>query len=466
MHTFNMVEQSSIMSPAKFFKQRFVDRPTDTISTTGAFSFVGRYNPLLSDPDDGSFWSYSHVYFPPVTEFGFVKGTQRVDSILFSELRVPKDSVILGAYVQLKTHPTTVPVDNAVLFPSLPFSQLDVALYPERSDYDNWRGFQPTKASSGYEWRHVGIQERQTTNPKISNGPNCWFNIREVSTSKGATPVVAGASATAGSIFIGRNATDQSTGASMPSVRSYGNVVLIDASSTGITNILTRVQRVGTFSVNVNMVCRVYNYNVTNRTKGALRATSNVVLAGGITTSATTQTTFTFGTTFAVTAGEYVLVCIEPQTNWNTTNTAYLQGKYRNVMDNGAGNNPVGGEEIIWWEPLNNGNSNVYFFTASIPRLYIDAVGVTVEDYPFNGVIERCTFNSPIVSAATTHRLYFTPRMIKTLQNYNNGHNDVGGVQIYMASAEIASWRVEWDASISANNGLFVVYRPTRTFIT
>lgn len=451
-------------------KHRRLDTQTDNITFGRSGSFTGR---LFQDPAamDGSWYNIaSGTIYKPRQELINLKTFTRKDSILFTSLQIPRFTKILGAYIQLK-HDSTV---GAAWNASLP---LDFAFYQERSkvsDQDNWKGHNTTKTSQEFVWRHVALNSRPRVNTLVTNGPNFYFIIREGAlTNRGITSFANSGSTVIGVIQFGSNALDQETQTRGVFTRAYGNVVQIDSSSAACDRVLTRVQRAGTFDPPIpNVVCRIYDYNATTRTKGALRATSDPQAATDIGTTAGNIQTFLFPGLFSVTAGEYVLCTVEPETEWTHpgTSTGRLQGRYCSAMDNSTtGTNPVGSEEIIWWQPLNNGNASVYFFADERPVLYTGFSGTTVEDTPYQSAIQTGTLLTPFSGLGRHNKLYLNESMIRTLQDYNNENDLDGGLCIYIATAEPGSFgtvSLEWDAYPSSENGLFVAYRSTRTFIT
>ena len=457
--------------PAKLFRQRFANRELDAISVSAsvkvALSFHLRANEVTPGIDP-AFLNYAAGTgtLPSNTYSDELKAENRADSILFTDLHVPKSSRILGGWIQLVT--AEVPGGTEAPFPGL-----DVALYPELtpvSDQHNWRGITPTKSSPIYEWRHVQLNSRDRVNALAHNASNFWFKIRSTlpPATGGQTASADAAVATTGLCAIGRNVADERSGNRLAFNNAYGNVLQIENSVATINNVLARVSRSGTFATAVNVVCRVYNYDAVNRKIGSLRATSSAVSAGGITTSATLETSFAF-TAFAVTAGEYLFLAIEPQTSWPTGNTGALNGRFLATASNStSGANPAGSEEIIWWQPRNTGNRIPYFSVFDPPLLYSGITGVTVEDRPYQNVIERLNFDRlPMAGDVNTvHRLFLTERMMRALEAYNYGHNDVGGVQIYLGTGDNNNYAVNWNPSVTVMNGLYVVYRSTRTFIT
>ena len=470
------------MSRRNFFqRQRYHARSWDTLYDVVTFGKSGSlFGRSYQDPAamDGA-WVNLNVANQPTFEFASLKSTARKDTILFSELRIPKYSKILGAYVELKTHPSSTPGNAFNGF-------VDVAFYPERShlsDQDNWGGNTPTKNNQDFVWKHVALDSRPRTNTLITNGPNFNFRILEGVLTKGITPFASGSTSigicSVGALVFSTDETSGDPGPIGTINRGYGNVVLIDTLSAACNLVVTRVTRVGTFTGDIpSVVCKIYNYNTTTRTMGTLRATSDPILCSSISTGAANLVTFTFTTTFAVTAGEHVLATVEPVSGWTQT-AGHLNARYCSAMDNStAGTNAAGSEEIIWWQPLNNGNRTSYFFTDELPVLYTGPTGEVVEDVPFNDVIEtlRFTDDGPgpggtyIRAVDTKYKLPFNEKMIKTLQNYV-GQDESDGIMVYMAQGDNADAFSDganiilWNPNVSAQNGLFVVYRSTRTFI-
>ena len=454
---------------AKLFRQRFTNRPIDTVGGTNSFSFHGR---LFQNPAamDGTNWYYAtgQLIGPSSQYLNNFKAQTRNDSVLHTDLFIPKYSKILGAHIEISTDLTVTTITG----PSP--TKLDVALYPElsaTSDQDNWRGFNPTKTSWGYEWRHVATRGRDRVNPLVTDGGNFSVRLGTVAPPPlGQTSCLDAAATPNGNCRIGNHWTDSLTGQVGVNVRGFGQVVQVDSSGS-ITTISIKLRRVGTYVNTTNIVCRVYSYDATTRTRGALRTTSTAVVAGAVGTGTQNTVNFSFSS-FALTAGEYVLCLVEPETEWNVeANGIFLIGRFVSFMDNTTtGTNAAGSEEIMWWCPPNNGNANVHFYTDEPVVLYTSYSGNTIEDRPYNGVIETLQFDRPVASASTKYKLFFNERMIKNLQNYNNSYNDANGVKIYLSSYGLeltgTEAQIAWDALPTANNGLFVVYRSTRTFIT
>lgn len=455
--------------PAKLFKPRYTNRPLDTINLSANAKPSMSFSRRLGEVSLGfntTFFDYSGSTATPTNSYNdALKSEERIDSILYTDLFVPRSSKILGGWIQLVTKSATG-TEN-------PFPGLDVALYSDltgKSDQHNWRGIKPTRTSAGYAWRHVAVDARDNSGTVAYNAANYWFKIRSTAPplQAGITSSAAAAVATTGLCPIGKHVTDEASSAVMPFVNAYGNVVLIESSSSTINNVLTRCSRSGTFTEDVNIVCKVYGYNATTRTIGALRATSNPVAASTILLSATAETSFTFST-FSVTAGEYVFISIEPQTGWKSVNTAFLNGRFFQSSSNSdTGANAAGSEEIMWWQPRDTGNRIPYFFIYTAPLLYTGLTGTTIEDRPYYNVIERLNFDVPPAtgSVGTTHRLMLTERMMRTLEAYIYEHSDMGGIQIYLATGDNNNFSVVWDSSITMQNGLYLVYRNQRTFIT
>lgn len=448
--------------PRKFFPQRKTNRFLDTMvpssGEVGSNSFIQRGSFNTAVPD--AVWIDVHAAGrAPSNAAGGGKITTRSDSVLWTDLEIPTHSKILGGYVAV-TLSANASAGHTI-------NALDLAIFPDRSDsdFDLWRG---VRNVNDYVWRRQGQGNALRATNIVTNGANFWFKLRESTTIRAQTSVAVAGVVTQGAVQFGRVRTDKATNVSNVSVEAFGNVVQVDSSGT-IDNALIRVQRVGTYGASVNVVCKVYEYDAVNRAIGALRATSDAVDAAGITTSSTTETTFTFTSTFAITTNEYLLVTVEPQTTWNLSLSQYLQGLYMLAMDNSSsGTNAAGSEEIMWWKTQRFGNASAYLQANEIPALYSGASGVVKECVPYQGVISNTRFRSSPLTANQVCFLDLNPQMLRAIENYNRDRQAYvdRGLMWFLATGANGLGTLTWSNAATATTGVFLYYRSTRTFIT
>lgn len=454
--------------PTKFFKQRYTDRDLDTISGVNqsgsrSFFFRGSFNTSVfsatwNDPATAG--------RAPVNSFVGGKAPARGDSILFTDFQIPTHSKILGGHLHL-THSIAPSANHS-------FVSLDVAIFPDLQnlDTDKWRG----KRGRDYAW----IRNQQRNNERVTqinnDAGNFWAKIQEGVTIRAQTNVAAAAAATQGAMQIGRNRTDKYTGLISPALEALGQVVQIEASSAACDSVLMRIRRSGTFLASVNIVAKVYSYDITTRSIGALRATSDPVDASVMTTSTTVETTFSFPGLFSVTLNEYVFVSVEPETRWllfpDEGNGFCIGGFLPSLKNTDTGANAAGSEEVMWCKPKPGGNQAAYFQFDQIPVLYSGASGRVLECTPYQGAIGECFFKDKPSAAGEVSILPLKSNVLKALENYNRDKaifQDVQGVMWYLSSAGTGAANggtLTWSNETTAVTGLTVVYRSTRTFIT
>lgn len=460
----------SIHMPSKFFKQRFTDRFLDIAdlgNQAGAksFQFRGQFSTSIQS---ATWLNPGAAGRAPTQTYVGGKTPTRGDSILLTDFDIPTYSKILGAQMYL-TH-SAAPSANHT------FTGLTIALYPDLQsrDVDKWRG---RKGSD-----HVWIRNQRLNNDRVTqidnDAGNFWVKIQEGATIRAQTASAAAAVATQGAMNIGQNRNDEPTGVEGTYNVAFGQVVQIEASSSLIDRVLLRVRRQGSYTGSVNVVAKIYDYDVVTRTIGALRATSNAVDASTLTTSTTTETTFTFGSSVTVTLNEYVFVSMEAETDWGTIssrgNGFVIAGFVASLDNANTGANPAGSEEVMWCKTTPGGNLGAYFQIDQTPCLYSGTSGKVFECYPYQRIAEESYFRTRPTVINEVSILDLPPRLLRAIENYNRDKeidHDVKGVMWYLATA-LGSGGVSnqgtltWSTSPTATTGVRIYYRSTRTFIT
>lgn len=452
--------------PHKFFQQRYSGRYLDTISgfsDAGSNSFFTTASRTAATNPPATEWDYTSASVAPSVSATGGKVSLRKDCALITDFKIPTASKILGGYIALTVSSIAVA-----------YSSLDIAFYPENTPSDVLR-YRGAKSNSGFAWSHVPIPPDGVIAGISPNwrATNFWFKLNDsVPTVLAQTSCAAAAAATQGSCIFGRMVTDAFVGTTSNYRNGYGNAVQIDSSGS-VQTVLTRVGRSGTFGGTVNLVCNVYEYDSNTRSIGALRATSAVVDASTITTSgATTETTFTFGSSFSVTAGEYVFVSIEPQTNFNTSDTAYLISYFPlGYADGASGDNSSTSEELAWYLVRPTGNAMDNLSNGTFPVLYSGTSGTTIYWRPYLNVVDTLRFVKP--PSGTAGEVVIMPlsmKLLRALEQYNRDkriyYGDGAGLWISINVGNNAGGAINFSNAITAVNGIYLNYRSTRTFIT
>jgi hypothetical protein len=447
--------------PTKFFPIRKTKRFLDTVNAPsagdqGSHSFFGLATPSATVVTAFNVLDAART---PINQISGGKAASRTDCILITDLDIPNNSKVLSGEIVLIT-------DNVAFGGNLP--RLEVGIYNDLAplDVDVWRG---GKNTAEFVWKHPNLSNRKTTTLRTSEKQNFWTKLYEGITVLGQSSLAAsGSNASATNpIVFGRVDTDLDTSTTGIMFNAIGQVILIDTSSAAASTMDIILQRSGAYVGTVNTVCRVYSYNVTNRTVGDLRATSNAVAAGSYPSSGTARTTFTFGTTFTCTAGEYLMLAIEPQTTWSLTETVNVLGM---ATLGATGSNAAGSEEIMFKQMRNTGNASIYFFASELPLLYSGISGTTIVDTPYLGVIDTLTLIPTPSKVSQIIRVPLSKRLLNCIEQIVRGPNfsAVRGIMFYLGTGDqtgVVSPTVNWDLH-SSNIGLKLSWRNQRTFIT
>lgn len=450
--------------PARLFRQRSINRRFDRLDTgtnSGAYSFHNR-NTRIS-PESAAVINIL-ANRQPLTRYDISgKTVDREDAILYTDFDIPSYSKIIGGYLQMTSAASSS--GNLV--------NLHLAVYPQKPNgqyIDLWRGA-PPEGRSKYKWIHVPTAQRAGVNTTSYEADNMWVKIYEGANIRAQTSIAAAGAAVSNADRVGSfNPDRDDTTLRGATHEAVGQVVQIEVSSSAITSIGFKVRKQGVIDLG-NVVLRVYNYDANTHTIGGLRATSDPIDSFSIpSTTPQPEVSFTFTTTFPVTANEYVLVTLEPETTWKTVFDGFLSpGKRATYNTALSGANPAGSKEIMWKKVLDIGNSTIFFGTDEMPCLYTGETGLTIEDTPYQSVIDiSSVIGGPITTVNQVAKFPIGPKMLRALERYvrDPDVDQINGLQWYLGAGTSNTGTINWSIDRVQTTGLYLAYRSTRTFIT